>query len=121
MAKSGSDERLIAAIVHLSIFFLPIVLPLVVWVIEKDKTSKQWLAEQCKQALVYQGVLTVAGTVLGIVASILIVATFGFGALIILPIAGIAGLIVVIIAILAAIKAFNGEDYKYPLVGGLFK
>jgi uncharacterized Tic20 family protein len=44
-----SNERIFAGVAHLSIFFLPIVLPLILWLALKDKL--QYASDQAKQAL----------------------------------------------------------------------
>ena len=54
----------------------------------------------------------VVGTILGIV---LVVVTLGVGILVILPLALAFSVFWVIMTIIGAMKAGNGEDYRYPL------
>jgi uncharacterized Tic20 family protein len=48
-------------------------------------------------------------------AFLLVLVTFGVGALVIVPLAIIVGIAAIVVIIMATIKAANGEDYRYPL------
>jgi uncharacterized Tic20 family protein len=48
-------------------------------------------------------------------AFLLVLVTFGVGALVIVPLAIIVGIAAIVVIVLATIKASNGEDYRYPL------
>lgn len=118
---TNSDDRLLGAIAHLSIFFLAILLPIVLWAINKDKPGKEWLARQAKQALVYQIAVIVGSIALMVALFILTMFTMGIGGLLGMVVFPLYGIAVVIIAILATVRAYHGEDYRYPITGGLFQ
>ncbi len=49
------DEKLLAAVAHFSVFFLPIFLPLIIWLLERSKSDfSEYILFQAKQALLYQ-------------------------------------------------------------------
>lgn len=77
--------------------------PLVVWLIKRNQLS--FVDEQGKEALNFQISLMIYGIVAGILCLILI----GFLLLVALAI------LQIVCVIMAAIKASNGEDYRYPL------
>ena len=109
------------AVAHFSIFFLPILFPLILWFVEKDKTGKEWVKKQAKQALIYHVTVAIIGTIIGVLLMLLAVVTFGLGGLLALLVFPLYGVVVTIFAILATIKAYHGEDYQYPIIGGLFQ
>jgi len=103
------EERMWAMFCHLSglagfIFpFGNIIAPLVIWLVKKEES--ELVNDQGKEALNFQ----ISMTIYIIASIILIFLVIGIPLLIIL---GIFSLIVVIIA---AIKANEGEKYRYPL------
>jgi len=76
-----NNERIFAGVAHLSIFFLPIVLPLVLWLGLKDKL--QYASDQAKQALwfhiLYPVALLALFLLLGVVAVLIVIVTSAFG------------------------------------------
>jgi uncharacterized protein len=77
--------------------------PLVIWLIKKDQISSA--DAHGKESLNFQ----ISMTIYGIVAALSIFAIIGF---VLLPAVLIANLILIIVA---AVKASNGEFYRYPL------
>ena len=51
----------------------------------------------------------------GVAAFLIVLVTFGLGAIVIVPLAIVVGIAYVVVVILATVKAANGEDYRYPL------
>ena len=51
----------------------------------------------------------------GVAAFLIVLITFGLGAIVIVPLAIVVGIAYVVVVILATVKAANGEDYRYPL------
>ena len=104
-----SDERNMAMLCHLSSFagsIVPmghIIGPLAVWLSQKEKSK--FVDIHGKEALNFQ----ISVTIYGIICCILVLAIIGIFLLIAL---GIFALVVVIVA---AVKANNGEYYRYPL------
>lgn len=77
-----------------------IILPLILWQIKKEQYP--FVDDQGKEAVNFQ----ISVTIYGIVAAITVIGMF------LLPVIGIGALVLLIIA---AIKANNGEAYRYPL------
>jgi uncharacterized Tic20 family protein len=50
----------------------------------------------------------------GVAAFLLVLVTFGLGAIIIVPLAIVVGIAYIVLIVLATVKAANGEDYRYP-------
>jgi len=106
-----SDQRTMALIAHLLGLFTWIIGALVIWLINKDDPSKSFVSDQAKEALNFQITLGLAA----IVSSILMIVLIGF---LLMPLVGLAGLV---FAIIAAVKANNGEAYRYPFILRLVK
>ncbi|WP_374603306.1 DUF4870 domain-containing protein [Arenimonas sp.] len=103
--NAPQEDRTLALITHLSGILFGFIVPLVMWLINKDKPEKGWLTEQSKEALNFQITLFLAYVICFVLSFILI------GALL-LPLVWIAGLVFMIIAGVAANK---GESYRYPV------
>lgn len=86
----------------LGIPFANIVAPLVIWMIKKDEMP--FAAEQAKECLNFQITLTIAF----IISAILVLVVIGF--------IGLIGLAIldVVLTIIAAIRAGEGQAYRYP-------
>ena len=106
----SSDERTMAMVCHLAAFagvvipFGNIIGPLVVWLLKKD--SSPYIDYHGKEALNFQ----IAATVYTLVAILSMMVLIGF---VLAPVVGIA---VLVLTIIAAIKAKNGEQYRYPYI-----
>lgn len=98
------DGRLLAIIAHVSYFFLPIILPLILMFVKEDDP---FVRHHARQALVFHLLLIAAGAVAGFLTILLI----GF---LLLPVVAIFGLIYTIIA---TIRAADGQYYRYPISG----
>lgn len=113
MSEVSQDDKTMGLIAHLSPILTWFVGPLVIWLINKDKTDKDWLIGQAKEALNFQITVTIAY----IVSIILTMVSFGL--LFFIPL--IVGLGALILCIMAAIKANGGVDYRYPFSIRLIK
>jgi uncharacterized Tic20 family protein len=107
------EDRVIALITHLSGIVAGFIVPLIMWLINKDKADKSWLTDQSKESLNFQ--ITVA---IAYVAA-MILTTITFGLLFFLPMLVWVGNLV--FCILAGVKANNGESYRYPFALRLIK
>jgi uncharacterized Tic20 family protein len=94
-APTTSNERLAAAIAHGGTCVAWFFAPLVVYLIERDRSS--FAAKQALQALLWSG----------------------FGTLVSLATCGLAIPVFMAFHILAAVRVLEGRDYEYPLVGDL--
>lgn len=108
------DERTLALITHLSGIVLSFVVPLIMWLVNKDaQPAKPFVTAQAKEALNFQITLVIAY----IIALVLMVISFGL--LFFLP--TLVWVTNVVFCIVAAIKVNNGEDYRYPMTLRLIK
>ena len=111
MSDVSQDDKTMAMIGHLSGIVAGFIGPLVIWLINKDKTDKDWLNSQAKEALNFQITVMIAYFVGGILTMILI------GVLVIFAVM----IINLILCIMAGMKANEGVDYRYPFAIRLIK
>jgi len=104
-AAVSQEDRTLAMITHISGIFLGFIVPLIIWLVNKDKPEKSFLIDQSKEALNFQLTLILAYVVCIILSFVLI------GALL-MPLVWIAS---VVFMILAAVKSNNGIAYRYPV------
>jgi uncharacterized Tic20 family protein len=113
-ASSGAasqEDRTLALITHLSGIFLSFIVPLIIWLTNKDKADKGFLNDQAKEALNFQITIAIAWVIAIALSALLI----GF---LLYPIIILANLI---FCILAGIKANEGVAYRYPFALRLIK
>jgi uncharacterized Tic20 family protein len=134
-AASNSDNVL-AGLAHLSVFFAPVIFPLIIWVAMRK--SSPYASYQGKQAFVFHlffWVLSIAALIVfffyggffgpnSFLFSSLgpdspdafspFLVILGFEALL-----GILGLVETIFSIIGAVQAFQGKPFQYPLLGWL--
>lgn len=89
--------------------------PLIIWLLKKD--TLPFVDDQAKEALNFNITLAIVGLVL----LLLTLVTFGFGALLTLPIGILVGIAWLVFTIIAAVKANEGERYRYPFTLRLIK
>src|SRR5579884_2402524 len=133
MPRDPSGERTLAGIAHLSVFFAPIILPLIVWLTQLD--TAPYAARQGKQALFWHLIFWVVTIVLVGIPYIGFFTSFASSAssfgpdnaldpfsffgpfLLAFGIAGLLSLVNITFSIIGAVKAFKGEPFHYPLLG----
>ena len=111
VGQASQDDRTIAMLTHLSGIILGFIVPLVVWLIHKDKADKGYLVDQSKEALNFQ-ITLLMGYVIGIVLSVILI-----GALLNF----LLWVVCIIFSIIAALAANKGEAYRYPFAIRLVK
>ena len=89
--------------------------PLVIWMIKKD--TMPFVDDQAKEALNFN--ITVA--IVFFVLFLLTLFTLGIGILLTGPLFVIVGIAWLVLTVIAAIKANQGERYRYPLTLRLVK
>lgn len=110
-ATATQEDKTLAMLTHLSGIILGFIVPLIIWLVNKDKADKGWLNDQAKEALNFQITLLIV-YVVGIILSVILI-----GALINL----IAWVVCIILSIMAALKANEGSAYRYPFALRLVK
>ena len=115
----SADEKQWALLAHLSGIVVTFLGPLIIWLVQKDKMK--FVEDQAKEALNFQLNLAVLAAALGPVAAILAFLTFGFGALLVIPIGFGLAVLAIVFPVLAAIKANAGEAYRYPYIIRIIK
>ncbi len=100
---SESDAKLWATLSHLGFIIGGFITPLVIWLIQKDKS--EYVAHHAKEALNFQITMAIA-FVSCFILTFLVIGIF------LLPLVAIAGLV---FGILALIEANKGNRYKYPV------
>ncbi|NIK38410.1 hypothetical protein FHY12_000695 [Xanthomonas arboricola] len=113
-SSTPSEERTLALAAHLLGILTSFIGALVIWLVSKDASpSKPFATDQAKEALNFQ--ITV---IIAYVAAV-ILTVVSFGILFFVPtLVWIANLV---FCILAAVKANNGEHYRYPFTLRLIK
>ena len=105
------EDRTIALITHLSGILAGFIVPLIMWLINKDKPEKSWLTDQSKEALNFQITITIAFVICVVLSAVLI------GAFL-MPIVWLVNLI---FCILGGVASNKGESYRYPFALRLIK
>jgi uncharacterized Tic20 family protein len=108
---ASQEDRTLALLTHLSGILLSFIVPLVVWLTNKDKADKGWLNDQAKEALNFQITIAIAYVACMVLAVIII------GGLL----APVVWLVNLILCILAGVKANEGVSYRYPFAIRLIK
>jgi len=129
-AESGAvsaEERQWAMFAHLSALIGGIVTagwagslgcfvgPLVIWMMKKD--TMPFVDDQAKEALNFN----ISVAIVFFVLFVLTLVTLGIGAILTLPVMVLVGLAWLVLTIIAAMKANQGERYRYPLTLRLVK
>jgi uncharacterized protein len=105
-AEHSSDDRNLAMLTHLSGFILSVVVPLIVWLIYKDRADKSYLVAEAKEALNFQLTVLIGYVICWVLRIILI----GFFLSWVLWIVNLA------FCIVAAVKVSSDGRYRYPFV-----
>ncbi|KAB8318527.1 DUF4870 domain-containing protein [Tolypothrix campylonemoides VB511288] len=113
----SQDDRTVALLTHLSGIILGFIVPLIVWLINKDKPEKEFLVDQSKEALNFN--LTLFGIYVAL--WILTVVTLGIAGLLTGPLMLLLWLVSLVLFIVAGVKANGGERYRYPVAVRLIK
>jgi len=110
-AVASQEEKTLALLTHLSGIILGFIVPLVVWLMHKDKADKAFLNDQAKEALNFQITILFA-YIAGIVLTVILIG----------PLISMAAWVVsIIFSIIGGIKANEGVTYRYPFAIRLIK
>jgi uncharacterized Tic20 family protein len=100
----SNDERLFAMLIYVSSFFTTFIGPLIIWMLKKDESP--FIDYHGKEYLNF----LISYTVYSIISLILMIVLIGFLTI------WVVGILAFIFTIIAAIKAYEGEVYRIPLV-----
>jgi len=117
-AAEDQETRTWGMILHLSsllglITGIGVIAPIVIWMVKRDVMPG--IDPHGKAALNWLISCVIYGTVLVVISVILIVATFGIAAFLLIPVWLLLGLAGVACPIFAGMKANNGIVWDYPL------
>lgn len=104
-----SEERMLAAGIYVLSLFFPVIAPLIIWLIKKDESS--FIDYHGREYFNF----LISYTIYFFISGILTIILIGFVALAIL------GLMFFVFTIIAAIKAYEGNQYSFPLIFRLIK
>ncbi|MCM3568844.1 DUF4870 domain-containing protein [Neobacillus mesonae] len=104
-----NDERMLAALMYVLSFFVPILGPLIIWLIKRDESS--FIDYHGKEYFNF----FISYTVYMFISGLLTIILIGFVAMAVL------GIMMFVFTIIAAIKAYEGNDYQFPLIFRLIK
>lgn len=106
VAGTSQDDRTIAMLTHFSCALFNFLVPLVVWLVHKDRADKAFLVDQSKEALNF----CITTMIVYVGLFILTVLTFGLAS----PLSFLFWIVTVVFFVLAGLKANAGEHYRYP-------
>lgn len=98
------DERTLAMLIYLISFFTAFIGPLIIWLLKKDESD--FIDHHGREYFNF----LISFTVYLIISGILIIIVIGVFLLIVVGIGGF------ILTIVAAIKALDGEYYRFPFI-----
>lgn len=114
-ASGNSDDRNLAMLTHLSGVIFSILVPLVVWLVNKDNAAKSYLVAESKEALNFQLTVLIGYIICWFLAATIILAVIGGPLWLLVWIAN------VVFCILAAVGVSNTGSYRYPFALRLIK
>ncbi|WP_088007421.1 DUF4870 domain-containing protein [Indiicoccus explosivorum] len=94
-------------LVHASAFFMPFLVPFIVYLISEDYEVKKLAV----QAVLFQIVMAVL-IFLAVLLSFLLIG---------IPLLVIFGLMTLIVPIFGIVRAVNGQQFNYPIVGSFYR
>ncbi|MBE2228920.1 MAG: DUF4870 domain-containing protein [Ignavibacteria bacterium] len=129
----SQDERMLAMFAHLSMFFGSLIIPLIFWAINKDKS--RFVSFHSLQALFFHLAYTVVlvflvifVAVIGVMAGLIVPGESGpphIGALQIIVILALGVIVIgfifvsIALAVINAVAAYKGGMKKYPIIGNM--
>jgi uncharacterized protein len=96
-------SHLLALVGYFVIPFGNVAAPLIIYLMKKDESP--FVADQSRESLNFQ----ISVCIYALISGVLVLILIGF---LLLAVVGVAG---AILTIIAAVKASNGEAYRYPL------
>lgn len=100
----GMDDRNVAMLTHLSGFLFSIIVPLIVWLIHKDRVDKRYLVAEAKEALNFQ-ITVLIGYAICWILTFIVIGMF---------LAWLLWIVNLVFCIWAAIRVSNAGSVRYP-------
>ena len=130
--QANDNQTVMAGLAHLSIFFGALIVPLILWLVNRGKAP--YAAQQSKQAFFFHVGLFVVEMVILIPGYIIVFTSmFAFTPSGNVPYPSMAGffggffivwgalfaiqIVAIVFGVIGAVKAFKGEPFHYPLMG----
>lgn len=117
---ASKGNSLLPVLAHLSILTVlligpfSMVIPLLIWLLERNKSPKSdFLEFQAKQAFFYQVAIYFICAILGILIGLLSIILVG---LLFIPILIVFAVAAVVYGVYGGIRVLNGEDFRYVYV-----
>jgi uncharacterized protein len=111
MSDVSQDDKNLGMLTHLSGILLGFIVPLIIWLMNKDKTDKDFINGEAKEALNFQ-ITIMIGYVVCMVLTVILIGAF------LMPLLWIAN---IVFCIIAGLKAKDGVAYRYPVTIRLIK
>ncbi|SER43826.1 hypothetical protein SAMN04487944_104121 [Gracilibacillus ureilyticus] len=99
-----SDERLFSMLIYVLSVFFPVIAPLLIWLLKREEST--FVDFHGKEYFNF----LISFTIYGIVSTLLMLILIGFALVF------VVGIGMFVLTIVGAVKAYNGERYKLPLV-----
>lgn len=112
-AEPSQDDKTLALLTHLGGILFWVVVPLVVWLLHKDKPDRAFVTDQAREALNFQ----ISISALWLVAYVLMFITFFL--LSFLPM--LVWVLNAVFCVIAGLAAQKGQAYRYPFALRLVK
>jgi uncharacterized Tic20 family protein len=100
----STDDKNLAMLTHLSGFILSIIVPLIVWLMHKDRPEKTYLVSEAKEALNFQ-ITVLIGHVICWILTIIVIGAF---------LTWVLWIVNLVFCIIAAVKVSSDGSYRYP-------
>ncbi|MGM9922934.1 MAG: DUF4870 domain-containing protein [Bacillus sp. (in: firmicutes)] len=101
---ASKDDRLLAALIYIISFFTAFIGPLIIWLLQKDKSS--FIDYHGREYFNF----LISYSVYGLISFLLTFVLIGF---IIGPIVAVAAFVFTIVG---AVKAYEGKEYRIPFI-----
>lgn len=111
VAGGSTEDRNLAMLTHLSGIILGFIVPLIVWLVNKDNAAKSYLTAESKEALNFQLTILIGYVICWFLTFILIGALLWF----------IVWIVNLVFCILAAVAVSSKGSYRYPFAVRLIK
>ncbi|HET7593248.1 MAG TPA: DUF4870 domain-containing protein [Rhodanobacteraceae bacterium] len=115
VAGGSAEDRNLAMLTHLSGIILGFIVPLIVWLVNKDNATKSYLTTEAKEALNFQLTILIGYVICWFLTMTIILAVIGG------PLWLILWVVNLVFCIIAAMAVNSKGSYRYPFALRLIK